>query len=55
MSWEQLSGIVREAQADHEVNAERKANPVDCPEHGWRLDIGPDGTKHCLFGGHTVV
>lgn len=53
-SWETLSGIVREARADQERNAERETNPVDCPEHGWPLDIGPDGERHCKFGGHVV-
>lgn len=48
-SWDTLLGIVREAQADHERNAERIANPVDCPVHGWPLD-----DRHCLFGGHVV-
>jgi hypothetical protein len=48
-SWDTLSGIVREARADHARNQERIANPIDCPEHGWPLD-----GRHCLFGGHVV-
>jgi hypothetical protein len=55
MAWEELSGIVNEARHDHEVNQAREADPIDCPEHGWPLDIGPDGEKHCLFGGHVIT
>lgn len=53
-SWETLGSIVREARVDAERNAERERNPIDCPEHGWPLDVGPGGVKHCLFGGHVV-
>jgi hypothetical protein len=53
-SWDTLSGFVREARADHARNQERLANPIDCPEHGWPLQNGPDGARHCLFGGHVV-
>ena len=53
-SWETLRGLVLEAQADHARNQERIVNPIDCPEHGWPLDPGPNGVLHCLFGGHVV-
>lgn len=52
-SWESLRGIVREARADHARNQERLVNPLDCPEHGWPLEITSRG-RHCLFGGHVV-
>jgi hypothetical protein len=53
-SWETLRGIVAEARADHARNQERIQNPIDCPEHQWPLEQGPDGVLHCKFGGHTV-
>jgi len=52
-SWESLRGIVHEARADHARNLAREANPLDCPEHGWPLELTPRG-RHCKFGGHTV-
>lgn len=51
--WETLSAIVHEARADHERNAERRRNPIDCPEHGWPLERTSRGL-HCKFGGHVV-
>ena len=53
-SWNSLLGIVREARADHVRNREREANPIDCPEHGWPLELTPKG-RHCKFGGHLVT
>lgn len=54
-SWEALRGIVAEARADHARNQERIQNPIDCPEHQWPLDQGPNGVLHCKFGGHIVA
>lgn len=52
-SWASLLNALNSARADHELNEERKRNPVECPEHGWPLQDTPRG-KHCLFGGHIV-
>lgn len=51
--WGTLSAIVREARQDHAREQERLSNPIDCPEHGWPLELTPRG-RHCKFGGHVV-
>jgi len=52
--WHDFGGIIDGALADAAVNAERRRNPIECPEHGWPLEITPRG-RHCQFGGHVVI
>jgi hypothetical protein len=52
-SWESLLGVVHEARADAARDAERLANPLDCPVHGWPLRR-VHGRLWCLFGGHVL-
>lgn len=51
--WESLSAMAREAALDHQRELERRRNPIDCPIHGWPLEVTSRG-KHCKFGGHVV-
>ena len=52
--WHDFGGIIQGAINDTRINAERRRNPIDCPEHGWPLEITPRG-RHCKFGGHVVT
>jgi hypothetical protein len=52
-SWYGLLNVLHQARADHQINAERDANPLDCPQHGWPLDRSARGL-HCRYGGHLV-
>jgi hypothetical protein len=52
-SWYGLLNVLQQARADHQINAERDANPLDCPQHGWPLDRSARGL-HCRYGGHLV-
>jgi hypothetical protein len=52
-SWYGLLNVLQSARADHQINAERDANPLECPWHGWPLDRSERGL-HCRFGGHLV-
>ena len=52
-SWYGLLNVLHSARADHQINAERDAHPLECPWHGWPLDRTERGL-HCRFGGHLV-
>jgi hypothetical protein len=52
-SWYGLLNVLQSARADHQINAERDAHPLECPWHGWPLDRSERGL-HCRFGGHLV-
>jgi hypothetical protein len=54
-NWSDFAGIIEGARQDAALNAERRRNPVDCPEHGWPLETNSRGTLHCQFGGHVVT
>lgn len=51
MSWDDLTSILTEARDELELEADRI--PVDCPNDGTPLDIGPDGTLFCRWDGWT--
>jgi hypothetical protein len=52
-SWYGLLNVLHQARADHQIDAERDANPLDCPLHGWPLDRSARGL-HCRYGGHLA-
>lgn len=51
--WDGLLGPINEARAAHELAAQRKLNPVECPQHFWPLEFAR-GVYHCKYGGHIV-
>lgn len=53
--YSDFGGIIMGAIEDARLNAERRRNPVECPEHGWPLETNSRGVKHCKFGGHVVT
>lgn len=52
--WHDFGGIIQGAINDARINAEKRRTPIECPEHGWPLEITPRG-RHCQFGGHVVT
>lgn len=54
MSWEEWGGILAQQRADAAEEEQRRRDPVTCPEHRTTLEEGPNGERHCLFGGHVV-
>jgi hypothetical protein len=52
--WNGLMAVIESARQDARVNAERRRNPLDCPQHGWPL-VRVRGVLHCQFGGHVIT
>ncbi len=51
--WDTLRGIYEEARGLAEQDAEREADPVDCPNCGWPLSTGPSGVRYCPHGDYV--
>lgn len=54
-SWEGLLAPVNVARAAHRLAVQRRAHPLDCPQHHWPLQQAGPGRWHCKFGGHVVT
>lgn len=52
-NWNGLLNALHSARADHAVAEQRRRNPVECPVHGWPLEV-VGSVRHCKYGGHIV-